>query len=143
MLCAERAAWRDREDAMMEAMNETWHWRQQEEDYHDQLQSYYTARFAHQQHVYRLNQVLYGNSIACALREQGDADGVTQPPQQQQQDVDMACSPVPRSPLQPHAHANLPGARHPAVKKRSAEDSEGGWAAGPCHSARLAKRHHR
>lgn len=148
MLIAERAAWRDREDAMRSGLHDAMHWRQAETDYHDMLQAYYSARFTHQQHVYRLNQVLYGNSIVCAMQaHEGGTGGAhpPQPPQQQQDDEEMACSPVPRPPLQPHSHANLqPTVRHvgaPAARKR-APDEEGGWAAGLCSPSRQAKRHH-
>lgn len=140
MLHNERVQWRDKQEIMLQHMCDALHWQQNAEAYDDSLQKYYQARFSHQMHTYRLNQVLYGDNIAMAMRTQNSQPEAELPPHQPIDSEDMCCSPTPpRQPLQAHEHNSMmasPQAVPHSDRKRKTDDCSFVW------SAQCSKRQH-
>ena len=131
-----RADWEAQRDAMLQRLEDTFHWQQCSETYDQQVREYYSVRASHQADVVRLNQVLYGYGAIDAASQSR-----AQPEQQQCQAVQparascgqarsqpapMAISP-PRPPLQQRLACNTAAAGEPMAlcaafgRKRSHE----------------------
>ena len=132
MLHVERFQWRQKEDMYLQHLADNWHWKNNADDYDASLQEYYQARFSHQQHTYRLNQVLYGTNISSALRSNGSQPQQTDIPHSHAAD-DMCCSPTPnRQPLRAHEHNSMmasPQANPNFDRKRKPDDCGFVWSA--------------